>query len=141
MWTSESQGADVYIDDICIGEYTPTVEVAIDIKPGSDPNSINLSSAGVIPVAILSSDTFDATTVDPDTVSFAGARVKMVGKSGKYLAHEEDVNGDGLVDLMCQVVTADFMIEEGESVAVLEAETYDDTPIHGEDNVRIVPDN
>ena len=119
----------------------PITEVDIDIKPGSDPNSINLNSAGVVPVAILSSDTFDATTVDPDTVNLAGARVKMVGKSGKYLAHEEDVNGDGMIDLVCHIYTAEFMIEVGESVAVLEGDTYDGTPVRGEDSVRIVPDN
>jgi hypothetical protein len=118
-----------------------TIEVAIDIKPGSDPNSINLSSAGVIPVAILSADTFDATTVDPDTISLAGARVKMVGKSGKYLSHEEDVNGDGLLDLVSQVYTAQFMVEIGETVAVLEAETLEGTPIRGEDSINIVSDN
>ena len=32
------------------------------------------------------------------------------------------------------------MIEVGEPVAILEAETYDGSPIRGEDNVRIVPD-
>jgi hypothetical protein len=116
------------------------IQVSIDIKPGSDPNSINLSSSGVIPVAILSSDTFDATTVDPVTVALAGATVKLVGKSDKYLAHEEDVNEDGLMDLVCQVYTAQFMIEPGESLAVLEAETFDGTPIRGEDSIRVVSD-
>jgi hypothetical protein len=42
----------------------------IDIKPGSFPNSINPRSKGVIPVAILTTDTFDATTVDPLSVTF-----------------------------------------------------------------------
>ncbi len=114
--------------------------VRIDIKPGSDPNSINLSAAGVIPVAILSSETFDATTVDPSTVSLAGAKVKMVGKSNKFLCHTEDVNGDGRQDLVCQVTTAQFMIETGSSVAVLEAETFGGQAIRGEDSVNIVPD-
>jgi hypothetical protein len=116
-------------------------QVNIDIKPDSDTNSINISSAGMIPVAILCSDTFDATTVDPDTISLAGARVKMVGKSGKYLSHEEDVNGDGLLDLVSQVYTAQFMVEIGGTVAVLEAATFDGTPIRGEDSINIVPDN
>ena len=118
-----------------------TREVDIDIKPGSEPNSINLNSSGVVPVAILSSDTFDATTIDPATVSLAGARVRMVGKSERYLAHQEDVNGDELIDLVCQVYTAQFMIVVGESVAVLEGNTYNGTPVRGEDSVRIVPDN
>ena len=53
--------------------------------------------------------------VDPDTVNLAGARVKLGGKSKKALCHEEDVNDDGLSDLVCQVSTAELMIEEGES--------------------------
>ena len=35
--------------------------VTIDIKPGSFPNRINLRSKGVIPVAVLTTATFDAT--------------------------------------------------------------------------------
>jgi len=50
---------------------TPTVlPVEIDIKPGSYPNSINPNSNGVIPVAILTTPSFDATTVDPLSVKF-----------------------------------------------------------------------
>jgi hypothetical protein len=117
------------------------IDVLIDIKPGSFPNSINLGSAGVIPVAILSTPDFDAPAeVNPDTIGLAGARVKLVGKSERSLCHHEDVNADGLLDLVCQVVTAGVMIEEGESVAVLEAETFGGVPVRGEDTVRVVPD-
>jgi hypothetical protein len=38
------------------GAAAQPVLVSIDIKPGSDPNSINPFSRGVIPVAILSSN-------------------------------------------------------------------------------------
>ena len=64
-----------------------TVTVSIDIKPCSCPNSINLKSNGAVPVAVLTTVDFDATTVDPETVEFVGAvplRWAM-----------EDVNGDG----------------------------------------------
>jgi len=47
--------------------------ISIDIKPGSSPNSINLKSKGVVPVAILGTDDFDVSDVDPDTVIFADA--------------------------------------------------------------------
>ena len=117
----------------------PVLPVDIDIKPGSDPNSINLDSAGVIPVAILGSDTFDASTVDPSTVCLAGASVKLIGKGSKYSASLEDVNGDGYLDLVCRIETASFLVESGASTAVLEAETYDGQRIRGEDTIRIVP--
>lgn len=65
------------IDDEYFGQfYAGTIPccapepVVIDIKPGSDPNAINPRSKGVIPVAILTTDTFDAQSVDPSTVQF-----------------------------------------------------------------------
>ena len=45
----------------------------IDIKPNSNPNSINPLSKGKIPVAVLSTGDFDAKDVDLDTVIFLGA--------------------------------------------------------------------
>ncbi len=47
------------------------VEVTIDIKPGGNHNSINPNSAEVIPVAILTTSTFDAASVKPITVEFS----------------------------------------------------------------------
>jgi len=117
----------------------PEISISIDIKPGSLPNSINLASAGSVPVAMLSSPTFDATTIVPESVSLAGARVKLVGKSNRALCAAEDVNGDGRLDLVCQVVTAQFMIEVGDSVAVLEADTIYGQHVRGQDSINIVP--
>ena len=57
-----------------IGEENITITViVIDIKPWSDPNSINTKSKGVVPVAILGSDTFDVTTVNVSTLMFGPA--------------------------------------------------------------------
>jgi hypothetical protein len=119
--------------------YSEILPVQIDIKPGSYPNAINLSSAGVVPVAILSSSTFDATQVNPATVTLAGAGVKLIGKGDRYSCGREDVNGDGLIDLVCHVTTAQFFIEVGQSVAVLEAQTFSGRSIRGEDSIQIVP--
>jgi hypothetical protein len=116
------------------------IAVGIDIKPGSYPNAINLGSLGVVPVAILSRAYFDATTVNPDTVELAGARVGIRGKGNKYMAHAEDVNGDGLVDLVVQVETINFnpeFIQGG--YAILTGKMFSGIPIKGKDEIIIVP--
>lgn len=113
--------------------------VAIDIKPGSSDNPINLGSNGKVPVAILSSPTFDAQKVDPATVTLAGAHVALKGKADKYLAEVQDVNGDGLPDLMVHVDTTALQLSTGDTKAVLEGKTYDGLCIRGTDTVRIVP--
>jgi len=115
--------------------------VKIDIKPGSHPNAVNLGTQGLIPIAILSSPDFDATTVDPETVELAGAGVAVRGKGDKYMAHEEDVDGDGLVDLVVQVSTEN--LEPGsfqDGYAVLTGQTHDGTPFEGRDEITIVPE-
>jgi hypothetical protein len=78
------------------------VTVEIDIKPGSYPNSINPKSRGVIPVAILTTEDFDAKEVDPSTVALEGVLAKERGKSGKY-GSLEDVDADGDLDLVVQI--------------------------------------
>jgi len=119
--------------------YETTLYVGIDIKPGSYPNSINLGSNGVIPVAILTSASFDATTVDPSTVELGGSGVAVRGK-GKSLAHEEDVNGDGLIDLLVQVETENLDPEAfQDGYIILTGNTYEGTPIQGSDEIVIVP--
>ncbi len=113
-------------------------DVGIDIKPGSDPNSINLGSKGVIPVAILSSADFDASTVDPFTITLADVAVKVKGKSGNA-GSLEDVNDDGLLDLVVHVYTEGLALSAGDVETELHGETYGGMPIIGNDSIRIVP--
>jgi hypothetical protein len=116
---------------------TRPLEVDIDIKPGSYPNSINLGSNGNIPVAIFSTPSFEATTVDPLTVTLAGALVRIKGK-GTPQTSAEDVDGDGLLDLIVHVDTTALQLSLGDTEAILEGETYEGVSIRGVDTVRIV---
>ena len=106
------------------------LEVVIDIKPGNFPNSINLGSGGTVPVAIFSAIDFDATTVDPLTVTLAGAEVALKGK-GTPMASAEDVDGDGLLDLVVHVSTEALELSETDTEAVLEGKTIDGMAIEG----------
>ena len=123
---------------ITIYQLEPALPVGIDIKPGSWPNAINLDSKGVIPVAVLSSEDFDAATVDPSTVLLGGVDVAVRGKGNKLMAHIEDVDGDGLIDLVVQVDTEAASLWTSGTV-ILTATTYDNQDIIGSDEVVIVP--
>ncbi|MGH7230025.1 MAG: hypothetical protein ACREJU_01530, partial [Nitrospiraceae bacterium] len=112
--------------------------VTIDIMPGTSPNQINLKAKGVLPVAILSTASFDATTVDPATVILAGAPAKPK-KGGQPQFSTKDVNGDGRLDLVVQVLTEELALSAGATQAVLEGKTFSGTPIIGADAVQIVP--
>ena len=68
-------------------------------------NPVNLGSNGVVPVAILSDEGFDATTVDATTVRLASAQVRLRG-NGTPMASVYDVDGDGLADLVVHVSTS-----------------------------------
>lgn len=107
------------------------IEVEIDIKPGSYPNSINLKSKGVVPVAVLTTGDFDASTVDPDTVEFAGAEPVRWAL--------EDVDDDSDLDLLLHFKTQDLDLTEDSTEATLTGETLDGVQIEGTDTVNIVP--
>lgn len=131
------------IDDIfnTITQEICPQEVDIDIKPGSDPNSINLNGKGVISVAVFTTDEFDATTVDPATVRFGpldevsagnGATVDHQG------AHLEDVDNDGDRDFVGHFRTQDTGFTSGDDVGWLVGETTGGTSIAGRDAVRLL---
>ena len=50
--------------------------VGIDVKPQSCPNPLNAKKKGVIPVAILGSDTLDVGDIDPSTIQLNGVDAK-----------------------------------------------------------------
>ena len=112
--------------------FTSREMVSIDIHPGSVLNSINPRSKGVIPVAILTTDTFDATTVNPLSVKFGPKGATEAHGCG----HIEDVNGDGKNDLVLHFRTQDTGIKCGDTSASLTGETFSGQAIEGSDSIR-----
>lgn len=132
IWTDEP-GASILLSNSLSWLCKPSIiTVAIDIKPGSFPNSINLKSNGNVPVAVLSSATFNAMTVNPGTVIFAGASPLSIGGS------PEDVNGDGLFDLVLHFRTQNLNLQYGDKEACLTGNTYEGKKFKGCDSIRII---
>jgi hypothetical protein len=116
--------------------------VKIDIKPGSDPNSINCQNQnGIIPVAILTTSRaagepvdFDATTVNPSSVRFGPAGVTEAHDTG----HLEDVDGDGDLDMVLHFRFGSTGIQCGDTQATLTGATFSGQAITGTDAIRTV---
>ena len=116
--------------------------VAIDIKPGSDENIINLRSRGVVPVAVLTTDNFDATRIDVGSVKFAGA--------APVHWRLADVDEDGDVDMMFHFRTQQLELDQSSTEATLTAQltglmttrsieqTSGGATVSGTDKVRII---
>ncbi len=116
----------------------PDEPVTIDIKPGTYPNTIDLKSRDTIPVAILSTTEFDAPgQIDRDSLTFG--RTGFEDSLASCDPHGEDVNEDGLRDLVCHFRTEDTGFESGDTEGVLEGKTVDGIPVGGADAVTIVP--
>jgi len=117
----------------CRGESTAD----IDIKPGSSPNSINTKNKGKIPVAILSSPSFSA----PGSVDVSSLRFGHTGFEASLAfcnVNGEDVDRDGLLDLVCHFDTQLTAFQKGDTLGYLTGATQDGFPLFGVDSVRIV---
>jgi len=120
------------------GTIIPFIPVAIDIKPGGFPNAIKLTSKSTIPVAILSSSTFSAPTgVDKTSLTFG--RTGNAPSLAFCDSTGEDVNRDGLLDLVCHFYTQKTGFQIADTKGVLRGRTVGGQLIKGADSVQIVP--
>ena len=117
--------------------------VRVDIKPGSDPNCFNVNGSGVIPVAILGSETFNAGQInlDPNSdnaLSFNGLSVRVRGKKGP-LCGLEFANEDDYLDLVCHFEDDVSQWIEGGDRGVVNGELFDGTLFTGSDAICVRP--
>jgi uncharacterized protein (TIGR03118 family) len=116
------------------GKLLAALEVSIDIKPASGDNNFRPSGKEVLPVAILTTDTFDATTIDPLSVRFGPGGATASHGMGRIA----DVDKDGDLDLLLQFRTLDAGIACGATFASLTGRTFGGQVIAGSDSVSTV---
>jgi len=119
------------------------LRIDIDVKPGNDRNRIKLDvpcKNDKLPVAILSTPTFDAQSIDPTTVTLGGP--VWGGRVAPFKSRVKDVDDDGDTDLrllfsLCDLaLDVDILLSDPELVLI--GETADNLPFTGSDSVEIV---
>lgn len=131
------------------------VEAQFDVHPTSCPNPINLNRGGVVPVAIVGTDDFDVSLIDPSTVTLEGVspdRSSLEDVVAPYtggISDPADQNDcttegpDGITDLALKFDARDLAaalgaVSEGDVVVVtIEGELTDGSPFQGQDVVWI----
>lgn len=113
------------------------VYVNLDIRPDSDSNPINCKNElGIIAVAILTTENFDATTVNHTTVTFEGAsEVHVDRKTGEPKRHIEDVDLDGDLDIVFHFRLGDTNLTCESEEGTITGETFDGLMIEGTDSI------
>jgi len=130
------------------------IKVAVDIKPGSCPNPLNVKSKGVLPVAILGTEDFDVNAIDVASIRLEG--VASIRSSYEDVAapvwdRQEECEcttegPDGYIDLTLKFKTQGIVATLGEVehkdelLLTLEGELFEElggTPIVGADCITI----
>jgi probable HAF family extracellular repeat protein len=98
---------------------TPVTQVEVDVLPRDSANVVYPNRIGKLPVAVLSSASFDATQVDPATLRFGSARAAKTGPA--VISNVDGLHGND--------TTVKFKIEEtgifcDDTEVMLSGETY-----------------
>jgi hypothetical protein len=110
--------------------------VNVDIKPGGEPNCIKATSKGKTPISIFGSAALDVNTIDASTIKIGDD--ESIGGVASVKSLTDDVNGDGLLDLVLLFSTQDLntfgLLGEGKTLYITGA-LDDGTEIIGSDFV------
>ena len=131
---------------------SPIASVAIDIKPRSCPNPLNIKDQGMLSVAVLGSGEFDVFTVDSASIRLEGvapvrSSYEDVARPVRNKTNECDCTTegpDGHLDLVLKFNTQDVVnalgqFNNGDTLLLtLTGENLNGTPIEGTDCVVIV---
>jgi hypothetical protein len=125
---------------LIISGATPQMQqINIEIKPGNDGLApINPRSNGKIPVALLSSNGFDAMNVDTKSLTFGAtgdeSSLSQCGRNG------EDVNGDGRLDLVCHFENQKAGFVKGDTEGIVRGKMKWGSSFEGRGFLKVVPE-
>ena len=119
--------------------FSPAVVISIniDIRPGDPANSIPISKPVRVPVAVLGTESFDATSIDTDTLMFGPDRTAPEATPAPRL---RDVNADGYLDLVAFFRGDAAGITDTDTEVCLLGNTLDGERLLGCDAIRSVAD-
>jgi hypothetical protein len=107
------------------------IRVSIDVKPGDAKTTIEPDRGGMVPVAILTTAQFDASTVDP-----ASIRIGPTGTEAEiFRSMPEDINRDKRTDLLLLVRLQDMKVQCGDRAIRLTGKTKGGVDIEGSEAV------
>ena len=119
--------------------FSPVVvmSINIDIRPGDPANSIPISKPVRVPVAVLGTESFDAASIDTDTLMFGPDRTAPEATPAPRL---RDVNADGYLDLVAFFRGDAAGITDTDTEVCLLGDTLDGERLLGCDAIRSVAD-
>jgi hypothetical protein len=123
---------------VLINQRRAVLSAVIDIRPGSDVNSVPPNSHGVVQVLLLGGEEFDVGKVDPATLQFGPGWAEPLPDPGSTAAggdQRPDRNGDGFADLFLRFRISETGIVCGDEGATLKGYLRDGTLLVGSDSV------
>jgi hypothetical protein len=121
-----------------------SISGGIDIKPGSCKNPFNVKSKGVLPVAILGSDSFDVLDIDLNSILLEGVAPLRSSIEDAAGSSCETEGPDGYSDLSLKFDTQDMVnalgeVSDGDVITLtLSGFLLDGTEFSGEDIVTVL---
>ncbi|MET0713438.1 MAG: DUF11 domain-containing protein [Mycetocola sp.] len=124
-------------DEVAVDIYRPVI---VDIQPGGTPNAVNITKGGVVSVAILSTATFAAPSLNVATQCFGDAEdpSQRTCAEAHGQVHVQDVNKDKRQDVLFHFEAKATGIDLGDTTACLKGTTTDGTGFYGCDTVKPV---
>lgn len=111
--------------------------LTIEINPPAKaPVRIRLRKKGTIAMTIVSSQSFDATQLNPATILLSGAPVELIDKGKKYNCHP--VKAKHLKNLACTMNLGELALAPGANIAVMTGVTNSGAIVQGAEQVKIV---